>query len=233
MYLHDNNDAIPRRGQGVQPLHDLDRPEDWFNALPPLIRLPAYRTMVTNGTIPKPGDPSVYVCPTAQATTNDYFLSVRDELLPLPDAATDAASAVRNPAPSFDGIHGRRRMRLFINRSLGQILLGAATPYPTRERDFPGRACAILCRRLSRLRFGCRRSRPMCVGKLSRTESITRPFRELIWRRESVAQQLLELFPRTFHRAQACVFHLLIKLQCHPAGVRQLCAPAALSAAHR
>ena len=32
MYMHDNNDTIPRRGQGIQPLHDIDRPEDWFNA---------------------------------------------------------------------------------------------------------------------------------------------------------------------------------------------------------
>ena len=75
LYLHDNDDAIPRRGQGVQPLHDIDRPEDWFNALPPLIGLPTYLAMVTNGTIPKPGDTSVYVCPTARPTTNDYFLS--------------------------------------------------------------------------------------------------------------------------------------------------------------
>jgi prepilin-type N-terminal cleavage/methylation domain-containing protein/prepilin-type processing-associated H-X9-DG protein len=75
LYLHDNNDAIPRRGQGIQPLHDIDRPEDWFNALPPLIGLPTYETMATNASIPGPGDASVYVCPTARATTNDYFLS--------------------------------------------------------------------------------------------------------------------------------------------------------------
>jgi prepilin-type N-terminal cleavage/methylation domain-containing protein/prepilin-type processing-associated H-X9-DG protein len=75
LYMHDNNDAIPRRGQGIQPLHDIDRPEDWFNALPPLIGLPTYQTMVTNGTIPKPGDTTIYVCPTAKPTTNDYFLA--------------------------------------------------------------------------------------------------------------------------------------------------------------
>ncbi len=75
MYMHENNDAIPRRGQGVQPLHDLDRPEDWINALPPLLGLPSYQAMAANGTIPKPGDRSIYVCPTAQRTTNDYFLA--------------------------------------------------------------------------------------------------------------------------------------------------------------
>ena len=75
LYLHDNNDAIPRRGQGVQPLHDLDRPDDWINALPPLIGLPAFQTLAATGKIPKPRDLSVYVCPTARATTNEYFLS--------------------------------------------------------------------------------------------------------------------------------------------------------------
>jgi prepilin-type N-terminal cleavage/methylation domain-containing protein/prepilin-type processing-associated H-X9-DG protein len=75
MYMHDNNDAIPRRGQGVQPLHDIDRTEDWFNLLPPLLGLPSYYAMVTNSTIPQPGEISIYVCPTALPTTNTYFLA--------------------------------------------------------------------------------------------------------------------------------------------------------------
>ena len=75
MYLHDNNDTIPRRGQGIQPLQEIDRPEDWFNSLPPMIGLPSYQTLATNGAIPMPGDKSIYVCPTAHPTTNQYFLS--------------------------------------------------------------------------------------------------------------------------------------------------------------
>lgn len=75
LYLHDNNDAIPRRGQGVQPLAEIDRPEDWFNCLPPLIGLQTYQTLATNNAIPKPRDATVYVCPTARATTNQYFLA--------------------------------------------------------------------------------------------------------------------------------------------------------------
>lgn len=74
LYMQDNNDAIPRRGQGVQPLVQIDRPEDWFNALPPLLSLPTYQTLVTNGLIPKPGDDSVFVCPVALAATNTNFL---------------------------------------------------------------------------------------------------------------------------------------------------------------
>src|SRR5579872_737634 len=74
IYLAENEDAIPRRGQGVQPLVNLDRPEDWFNALPPLSGLPAYKTLAIQGMIPKPGDKTIFVCPTAQATAYTNFL---------------------------------------------------------------------------------------------------------------------------------------------------------------
>ncbi len=40
MYANDENDYLPRRGQGVQTLVQIDRPEDWFNALPPYFTLP-------------------------------------------------------------------------------------------------------------------------------------------------------------------------------------------------
>ncbi len=65
LYLAENKDVIPRRGQGVQPLVNLSRPEDWFNCLPPMLSLPSYQTLATNGNVPKPGSKSVWVCPTA------------------------------------------------------------------------------------------------------------------------------------------------------------------------
>lgn len=34
MYAFDNDDYLPRRGQGVQMLLEIDRPAHWFNALP-------------------------------------------------------------------------------------------------------------------------------------------------------------------------------------------------------
>ena len=34
LYADDNDDFLPRRGQGVQVLAEIDRPADWFNALP-------------------------------------------------------------------------------------------------------------------------------------------------------------------------------------------------------
>ena len=39
MYADDHDDFLPRRGQGVQMLAQINRPEDWFNALPPYFGL--------------------------------------------------------------------------------------------------------------------------------------------------------------------------------------------------
>src|SRR5215475_3795893 len=46
MYADDNNDYLPRRGQGVQPLAVIDRPDDWFNALPRYFGSAAYQTLI-------------------------------------------------------------------------------------------------------------------------------------------------------------------------------------------
>jgi prepilin-type processing-associated H-X9-DG protein/prepilin-type N-terminal cleavage/methylation domain-containing protein len=74
IYLVENNDTIPRRGQGVQPLDELDRPADWFNCLPPLAGLPAFRTLAHGGKMPRPGDKTIYVCPDARPTQYTNFL---------------------------------------------------------------------------------------------------------------------------------------------------------------
>lgn len=75
LYVAENEDCIPRRGQGVQPLFLIDRPEDWFNALPPVLGLPSYQSLVTNAAIPQPNDHSILVCPNAQANGSAHFLS--------------------------------------------------------------------------------------------------------------------------------------------------------------
>ena len=50
MYADDNQDFLPRRGQGVQVLGTIDRPEDWFNSLPAwYLGLSSFsQTMVSN-----------------------------------------------------------------------------------------------------------------------------------------------------------------------------------------
>lgn len=76
MYAADNNDFLPRRGQGVQPLTQITRPDDWFNALPVYFTLPPFDQMVSNNIVPAPQSPSLFICPTALNTNASaaYFL---------------------------------------------------------------------------------------------------------------------------------------------------------------
>jgi prepilin-type N-terminal cleavage/methylation domain-containing protein len=74
MYADDNDDYLPRRGQGVQALTQAGRPEDWFNALPPYFALPAFCEMVKNNAKPAAHSESVFICPTANDPGGTYFL---------------------------------------------------------------------------------------------------------------------------------------------------------------
>lgn len=80
MYADDNNDYLPRRGQGVQTLQQINRPTDWFNALPVYFGLPSFQMMISNNILPTAHSRSVFICPTADsAGTNNnpnwiYFL---------------------------------------------------------------------------------------------------------------------------------------------------------------
>jgi len=72
MYADDYEDFLPRRGQGVQMLAELDRPTDWFNALPPYFSQPSYLYLANSGRRPKAGDHSIFVCPDAAAPDTTY-----------------------------------------------------------------------------------------------------------------------------------------------------------------
>ena len=73
-YADDNKDFLPRRGQAVQPLAQIDRPEDWFNALPSYFTLPPYQQIfAANGKL-KPRSSSVFVCPAATDPGSNHFL---------------------------------------------------------------------------------------------------------------------------------------------------------------
>ena len=74
-YVSDNNGALPRRGQGVQPVMQLDRPTDWFNALPPYLGLQGYGALVEAGQRPHAGDHSLFVRPGATDPGGTAFLS--------------------------------------------------------------------------------------------------------------------------------------------------------------
>ena len=65
LYAADHDGFTPRRGQGVQPFWMTDRPDDWFNALPPYLGIPSYSDQVKSGHPALPTDKSVFVCPAA------------------------------------------------------------------------------------------------------------------------------------------------------------------------
>lgn len=75
MYANANEDAIPRRGQGVRPLAQLDRPEDWFNALPPEANQKAFGDYIKSAGADTNSPPPLYNCPDAQPKPARYFLS--------------------------------------------------------------------------------------------------------------------------------------------------------------
>ena len=67
---------LPRRGQGVQATSQLDRPDDWFNAIPPLMENQAYIDLVGLNRQPQPQDNSVWMCPEAQPLDQKILASL-------------------------------------------------------------------------------------------------------------------------------------------------------------
>ncbi|MGD0816493.1 MAG: DUF1559 domain-containing protein [Verrucomicrobiota bacterium] len=74
MYADDNNDFLPRRGQGVQTLALITRPDDWFNALPPYFKLAQFQQLIAEGEKPAAGQHSIFICPDATDPGGTYFL---------------------------------------------------------------------------------------------------------------------------------------------------------------
>jgi len=74
LYADDNDDFLPRRGQGVQVLAEIDRPADWFNALPVYFGQSSFQMMVSNNATPAAHDQSVFICPAADNPGATYFL---------------------------------------------------------------------------------------------------------------------------------------------------------------
>ncbi len=74
MYADDNDDYLPRRGQGVQVLAQIDRPQDWFNALPPYFAGASYQQLITNNLRPAARSQSLFICPAAGDPGSNYFL---------------------------------------------------------------------------------------------------------------------------------------------------------------
>ncbi len=74
LYEADNAGYIPRRGQGVQPVFQINRPDDWFNALPPYMGMQSYQNDIAQKLRPNAGDNSVFICPSAIDPGATYFM---------------------------------------------------------------------------------------------------------------------------------------------------------------
>jgi len=73
-YADDHTDLLPRRGQGIQPLAQIDRPEDWFNALPSYFNSQPYQQLFAAYQKFKPRANSIFVCPAATDPGSNHFL---------------------------------------------------------------------------------------------------------------------------------------------------------------
>lgn len=75
LYTTDHQGYLPRRGQGVQQVFRIDRPEDWFNALPAYAGAVPYQQFFLGGGRVRPDDGSLFACPDAEDdTTTVHFL---------------------------------------------------------------------------------------------------------------------------------------------------------------
>ena len=77
-YIGDSGGKLPRRGQGIQPLAQIEENDWWFNCLPPYFGMPPYKEQYAAGIQPKPGDNSVFNCPSAKRDKDDksrHFMS--------------------------------------------------------------------------------------------------------------------------------------------------------------
>jgi len=65
LYADAYNGYLPRRGQGVNVTGIINRPTDWFNALPPMLGMPSYLELVDAGNIPRLDNGGLWICPQA------------------------------------------------------------------------------------------------------------------------------------------------------------------------
>src|SRR5665213_318250 len=75
MYASQNGGCLPRRGQGVGPTFRIDRPADWFNALPPMMKMKSYVDLADDDQIARPGSKSIWICPRAGDFNGPYYWS--------------------------------------------------------------------------------------------------------------------------------------------------------------
>jgi len=100
LYINDYDEYIPRRGQGVNPVTLINRPEDWFNCLPRYFGEKSFYARVTSGTAPQAGDTgTIFIDPAAKNLGGTYFLpyAMNMYLSPWIRPAQHKLSEIPNP----------------------------------------------------------------------------------------------------------------------------------------
>ena len=100
MYAHANGDVTPRRGQGVRPLTQLNRPEDWFNALPVELNIQGFGAYVGSAGTNAQSPPALFVCPEAQPAPQRYFLTYAMNMYFSPWNLPEPHQLTKIPNPS-------------------------------------------------------------------------------------------------------------------------------------
>ena len=101
LYAGDHDDQIPRRGQGSRPIQVVDRAEDWFNALPPLLDLPSYNQRIQAVTDAPLERAPLFDCPSTRASTNqppDFSYGMNIYLSPWIEPQPHRLQQFRTPA---------------------------------------------------------------------------------------------------------------------------------------
>ncbi len=75
LYADIHAGRLPYRGQGIQPTTQLTRPDDWFNALPPLIENVPYSELASTSQRPHAQDGTIWTCPEAQPMEGPNFFA--------------------------------------------------------------------------------------------------------------------------------------------------------------
>jgi prepilin-type N-terminal cleavage/methylation domain-containing protein len=134
MYAHDNADYLPRRGQGIQALAIINRPDDWFNALPTYLQLPPFAQMVANNSRPAAHQESPFICPAADDTAGTYFLPLGMNMtlspwnMPMPARLTEISQpacvvSMADAPGQYSATFPSTRPYGIVARHLGQINL--------------------------------------------------------------------------------------------------------------
>lgn len=133
-YANDHRGYLPRRGQGIQPVFQINRGDDWFNALPPYLKLERFVDLSAAGRPPKPRDATTWVCPSAAANPGQkYFFAYAMNMMlstwlaPEPDRVDHIASPNTmvfladgpgghcSTVPTFESYTPRARHRGMVN----------------------------------------------------------------------------------------------------------------------